>query len=284
MVSEGIITVAQAGGSGLQGDFNGDGAVTTADLILLLSSFNTFGLGFNSSVKVLSAAGDTVTGLAPVSQSASAWPVAFSALTGFNFPSTYTIDSVVYGWSSASAAVNAANEVTLTDITIDAENVATHYGIRHLRIRVDATVNASQAEYVVAYALVTLTFNNATDYTAAYALANDTGFTGGLIGASGGGYGNAIGEIGEDIPVSFYFSSEVIGTLGVEPVDISGVSANLNDPWALGITAAAAGGGNAAHYISDIKVNIAWASANEAVSVAVNQVTLFTDASPIYTQ
>ena len=284
MVSEGIITVAQAGGSGVLGDFNGDGAVTTSDLIVLLSSFNTSGLGFNSSVKILSAAGDTVTGIAPVAQAASAWPVAFSALTGFNFPSTYTIDSLVYGWSSASAAVNAANEVTLTDVTIDAENAATHYNARHLRIRVDATVNASQAEYLVAYALVTLTFNNATDYTAAYALANDTGFTGGLIGSSGWGLGEPIGEIGEDIPVSFYFSSEVIGTLGVEPVAINGVSANLNDPWALGITAAAAGGGTASHYISDIKVNIAWASANEAITVTVNQVNLFTDTSSIYTQ
>ena len=155
LVSDGIITTTQAGGSGLTGDVNGDGVVTSADLMQLLGFFQQTG-GFESNVVVLDNGAETVGPISPVFVNTTT-SFTISNLSTFQLPTSLTQTGAAFGFATISRAANQANFIKLNDSTIVQTSANSHWQNRsvEVEVNVNATFNAPDALHAIAHLQLT---------------------------------------------------------------------------------------------------------------------------------
>ena len=163
LISSGVITETQGTGSGGIGDINGDGSVSSADLLQFLVNFGLQDTGFATDYKTLfgSQSVDGISiGVAPDPSN----PFAESDLTNWNYGSSVTTDGEAYGFTSVSFPTSAANFVRFNTMNLGAGNalLTTHWNQRHLVIELSAkvTFSAPDAIYAVCHVILTDSASN----------------------------------------------------------------------------------------------------------------------------
>lgn len=158
LVNTGVITDAQGTGSGGVGDVNGDGSVSSADLLEFLTNFGLQDTGFETDYKTLDGAqsvDDIVVGLAP---DASA-PFEVADLSTWNYGTTVNTAGNAYGWTSVSYPVSAANYVKFNTLNLGTGNslLTSHWHARRLVIECACTVtfDAPDVIYMVVHVILT---------------------------------------------------------------------------------------------------------------------------------
>jgi len=282
LVSDGVITTAQAGGSGLLGDVDGDGQILTADLIAFLGSFGAVG-GFESNVVVLDSNTETVGPLSPVFVNTTT-SFTLSNLSSFELPLSLTQSGAAFGFASITRAAEQANFIKLNDSTIVQTSANSHWQNRsvEVEVNVNATFTAPDALHAIAH--LELTSKDASQTTQeimAYMSYMGTGVP--AEGAHTTGYfgnGNDGLSIGNAQTITFKVSFAPVAPAG----DSSG-GGYAGNPSFTPLTnfnnhsSALVNGFNLAHqinseYIEDVQARIFFTSQTENVSVIVTSIRL----------
>ena len=178
-VAEGLITVSNAGetseGSGIVGDLNGDGAVTTADLIFLLSAINSplDSGAFNSNSKAMVGTGEetasvTVPIASPTANSNTEFQL--SDYTSITFPSTNTLEVSGLGYQqSLSVPTSGVAYMEISGITVTTAN-SPFYHDKAFKFLMDVTFTFSEPSLCYPLVQVDYTTSNNTTYTVLYHL------------------------------------------------------------------------------------------------------------------
>ena len=212
-VSEGLITASNAGetdeDSGVFGDLNGDGAVSTADLLQFLGEF---GQGpqanaFNATVKALAGSAQETAEVGTViatPSAASNTQFVASDFDSFEYPVTNTLDILDIGYNqSLSVPSSGTAFMELSGITLTSANDS-FFAEKTFHFFVDAVVNFSAADILYMLVEVEYTTTASDVYNELYHMGiNFAPLTGaGLI--AGGAY-----AIGLDHEITFTFQSGV---------------------------------------------------------------------------
>jgi len=280
LVNDGIITTTQAGGSGLLGDYDGDGEITTGDLIIFLSSYNNSGNGFESNVAVLADATETVGPMSPVYVNTTT-SFTTSNLTTFQLPTTLTQSGEAFGFSTITRGANQANFIKFNDSTIAVGTVSSHWVNRSVQAEVNVTANFSAQDALHAIAHIELTGKDASETTfevMAYMSYENTGIPAegahsvGYYGSAGGSGSDGL-SIDEDVTFTFYAN--------FAPMDASGSYGGNSTFTPLtnfdNHSSVLAEGFNMAEqisgaYIEDVQLRIFFTSQTENVTVTVNTI------------
>lgn len=212
-VSEGLITASNAGetseNSGVFGDLNGDGSVSTADLLEFLG---VFGQGpqanaFNSIVKALAGSAQETAEVGAViatPSAASNTEFVASDFDSFEYPVTNTLDIVNIGYNqSLSVPSSGTAFMELSGIEITNSNDS-FYAEKTFHFFVDAVVNFSAPDIFYMLVEVEYTTTASAVYSELYHMGVNFGpFAAvGISSANGGTY-----DVGQDYDVTFTFQS-----------------------------------------------------------------------------
>ena len=158
LVSTGVITDAQASGSGGVGDVNGDGSVSSADLLEFLTNFGLQDTGFETDYITLDGAqsvDDIAVGLAPDANT----PFEVADLSTWNYGSSVDTTGNAYGWTSVSFPTSAANFVKFNTLNLGTGNslLTSHWHARRLVIECACTVtfDAPDVIYMLVHVILT---------------------------------------------------------------------------------------------------------------------------------
>ena len=280
LVNDGIITTAQAGGSGVIGDVNNDGQITTADLVEFLGMFNSSGIGFESNVAVLTGSSESVGPFDPVYVNTTT-SFTTSNVTTFQLPTSLTQSGEAFGFSTITRGANQANFIKFNDSTIIASTASSHWINRSVQAEVNVTANFSAPDALHAIAHIELTGKDASETTfevMAYMSYENTGIpaegahAGGYYGTAGGNGSDGL-SIDEDVTFTFYAN--------FAPVDASGAYGGNSTFTPLtnfdNHSSVLADGFNLAEqvngaYIEDVQLRIFFTSQTESVTVTVNTI------------
>jgi len=276
MVSGGLITNNQAdggSGTGVVGDINGDGEVTTADLLMFLGNFGTgTSNSFATNRTLMSGTSETsnVVSVSELASSGSGTGGTFllSDLSTFNYPSTYTLTGNVYGWGTEVYSTNAANVYKLQGFTVGAD-YADIFQNRYLYVTLQSTVHFYAPDALFGLMHIKLIDQSASaneEEVVFYMAGNSFSATDGVYsynGTTGGA------PIGTDYSVTWTGSSNP-----------NLISAGLvaADNYQNHSTALASGfnfafqGGSFTDYIDDIEIKFFFYSLNGFVDITVNSV------------
>jgi len=168
LINNGVITDSQASGqSGGIGDVNGDGSVSTADLLEFLTAFGNNSAGFETDYTTLvdtpsdQSVDNIAVGVAPGVSS----PFAVSDLSSWNYGSSVNIGGEAYGWTSVSFPTSAANFVRFNTMNLGTGNelLTTHWHARRLVVDISTmvTFDAPDAIYMIVHVILTDASGNA---------------------------------------------------------------------------------------------------------------------------
>lgn len=276
LVDSGLITTNQAtgGGSGTVGDLNGDGQVTSMDLLLLLGQFGNHGTGsFTTARTIMSGASETSGAIAVTSLgdtgSGTNGTFLLSDLTTFNYPTTYTLSGTLYGFAAEAYSTNAANVYKMQQCTASDDN-AQIWENRFVYVTMNTSVTFTGPDTLWALMHVKLIDSSASSNEAecVYYM-SPGGITGdqGLIANNGSGVGFPIGTSGT---IGWLASSN--------PAYISGNIISVADNYQ-NHTSSLANGFNMAFddtpfadYIDDVEIKFFFHSLNGHVEVTVNDI------------
>lgn len=212
-VEEGLITASNAGetseNSGVFGDLNNDGEVTSADLLQFLS---VFGQGsqpnaFNATVKALSGSAQETADVGVVTATPSAasnTEFVASDFDSFEYPVTNTLDIVDIGYNqSLSVPSSGTAFMELSGITVTSSNEE-FYAEKTFHFFVDTVINFSAPDIFYMLVEVEYTTTASAVYSELYHMGVNFGpFAGAGISSSTGGTYN----VGQDYEVTFTFQS-----------------------------------------------------------------------------
>tara|TARA_R100001510_G_C7652258_1_gene210051 strand:+ start:176 stop:1612 length:1437 start_codon:yes stop_codon:yes gene_type:complete len=153
VVASGLITTAQASGSGGFADLNGDGLVNSADLLAFLTSFGA-SQGYETNYRVLVGA-QSVSNIDVGVSPADLGTFALSDLSTFDYPSSPNIAGEAFGFSTVQVSTGAANLIKLNDMALGgagAPLINSHWINRNLKVKFETTVHFDAPD--VLYALV----------------------------------------------------------------------------------------------------------------------------------
>ena len=276
LVNTGLITNSQGGdsGSGTVGDLNGDGNVSTADLLILLGGLGTGGTGsFSTARTIMSGTSETsasfeVTALGDTGSGTSG-TFLLSDLTTFDYPSSYTLSGTVYGFNAETYSTNAANVYKLQECAVNDNNNLV-WANRYLHVTMNTSVNFSGPDTLWALMHVKIIDGSVSSnelecvyYMSPGGFAPDQG----LVTNNGTGGGFPIGVTATNT----WFAS-------TDPVDINSNLVAVADNYQDHADSLAGGfnmafdGGTLADYIDDIEVRIYFHSLNGNVTVTVQDV------------
>ena len=281
LINDGIITTAQAGGSGVVGDFNNDGLIGTSDLILFLGAFgNGSDVGFESNVAVLTGSSETVGPLSPVFVNpASSFSI--SNLTTFQLPTSLTQSGQAFGFSSITRAAVQANFIKFNNSTITSTTASSHWINRSVQAEVTVTANFSASDALHALAHIELTGQDASETTfevMAYMSYENNGVpaegahTVGYYGNAGGAGSDGL-SIDTDHTFTFYANfAPTAASGGYQGNSTFTPLTNFDDHQSVlanGFNMATMVNGG---YIEDVQLRIFFTSQTENVTVTVNTI------------
>ena len=221
-VNSGVITTTQAGGSGAIGDLNGDGQVTTADLLVLLGQNGTFGVGYETDFVTFDGSNESASFVPGVSPTASAGTFALTDLSSFQYPASLSTSGQAFGWTSITHAVLQRNFVRLNTMALGTNDglIATHWANRRLVVEMDLTMNANAGDAVFPLLHVKLTFEDDSTQECIYLMGNSVlginqlgMYTQSFDGNSGGI------PLGIDIPLTVQADLGTLNSLNHPPAD-----------------------------------------------------------------
>lgn len=272
MISGGIISssMGTGGTGGLEGDFNGDGQISTADLLQFLSSFGATGYGWDRTV--MSGAGDSVDNIEiaafPSTLSGTNGTFTTGDITTFNYPATYSLDGVTSGFETESYSTASANTYTISDANQTDSNLAYAWAYRYLHVDVytDVFFNAYDTLYGLLYVKVTDTQGNYKECIYHMSGLNQVGSNGVSSTLSGGG-GVTIG-ITEPVTWSADMRPAWATTINTAADNFQDHSADLASGWSMDI-------GNTANFsflLDSVEVKVFFTCLNGEAKVDVNSV------------
>lgn len=274
LVNGGIITEVQAGGTGAVGDFNGDGQVTTADLLIFLGNFGGSGPppedAYETNYITFATAGSTSASFTPgVSPAASAGTFALADLSTFNYPTGIATSGESYGFGTITRANNAANFVKLNNMETSGNNITTYWQTRRIRVEMDFTVNFNAGDSVLPLLYVKLTMTDATETTFeclyymgnSSAAINQLGFYSADFYGTGGGIPYDV-----DVPLTCWADLGTAQSINHPPAtNYENHSSDLEEGFMLDFA-------DDTDYIEDIEMRIYFVSVTASSTVTVNQI------------
>lgn len=279
LVTDGVFTQEQAGGSGLEGDLNGDGEVSTSDFLEFLAIMGNGLTGYNASLTIMSEDDEESAQLTPPSISGVTAPYTHADdFVTFNLPSpSYTTDGTAYGWTSVNTpSAGSAHYIEFDGLTVTGgffDDTYSQYTpkvyctVEHLHSGPDVLYGFAQIE--VEYDDASNTVQNATFYM--YGADTEGNTTIGIPNSA---------QTGEstDVPVGETLTSVMGVNLGPGVLALPVATVNDTDTLLGGIKMGdTVQGGN----IDRIKVRVFFASLNEYVKVTVQDVKLEIDSQSL---
>lgn len=272
MISGGMISssTGTGGTGGLEGDFNGDGQISTADLLQFLSSFGSTGYGWDRTV--MSGASDSVDNIQiaafPSTTSGTNGTFTTADLTTFNYPATYSLDGVTSGFDTESYSTSSANTYTLSDANQTDTNLAYAWAYRYLHVDVytDVFFNTYDTLYGMLYVKVTDTQGNYKECIYYMSGFNQVGSNGVSSTLSGGG-GIVIG-VTEQVTWSADMRPAWATTINTAADLFQDYSSDLASGWSMDI-------GNTANFgflLDSVEVKVFFTCLNGEATVDVNSV------------
>jgi hypothetical protein len=262
LISGGVVTTSQGGGSGVVGDLNGDGLVDVNDLLILITSFGSPGVPAVSIARTLTQQTATVTPAAQgtTTGTGNGGSFLFTDFVTYDNPNPTSVNNQVYGWQDIAVTQGQANKITFDE---RAPNEA-WYANKNLRVFVNAKITAQAPDIVgcicVIRVITQASANN--DYEAAYMMHVEDTFSPNVIQATG-----LDAPVGTSFDAQFYYKSGT-QSFSSQPLDFqpeTGVlQSNVMDAntWTMASVQsdfnAGAGGGNSNtnDRIKDIEVRI----------------------------
>jgi len=275
LVNSGMITSAQGGdsGSGTIGDINGDGEVTSADLLLLLGGFGNEGAGSFTTARTIMSGSETSATVAVTStgstSSGTNGTFVLSDLTTFNYPGILSLAGNIYGFGTESYSVNAANVYKLQECTASASN-ANIWGNRYLYVTMNTSVEFTGPDTLWALMHVKLIDSSASSNEAEcvyYMSPGGTTGNQGLIANDGSGVGFPIGVVSDVGWVASSNPSYISGNIISVADNYQNHAASLESGFSLAFNSSPLG-----TYIEDVEIKIFFHSINQNVEVTVNNI------------
>jgi len=276
LVTSGIITETQAGGTGAVGDLNNDGQVSTADLLIFLGAFgsgtNDDGDAYESLYKTFATAGSNSASFVPgTSPASTGGTFDLSEVTTFNYPSTITTTGEAFGFSSITRANNAANFVKFNTLALGTgnSNIAAYWHFRRLRVEMDFTINFDSGDAVIPLLYVKLTMydGSSTTHECLYYMGNSTAAINNLGFHSEDFYGNGAGiPLGEDVPITCHADVGTAEIINHSPAtNYVNHSTDIETGFMMDFS-------DNSFNIKDVETRIFFASVTESSTVTVNQI------------
>lgn len=276
LVNVGMITSTQGGdtGSGTIGDINGDGEVTSADLLLLLGGFGNNGTGsFTTARTIMSGAAETTTTFQIDSLgdtgSGTSGTFLLSDLTTFNYPSSYTLSGNLYGFAAETYSTNAANVYKMQECTASDSN-SDIWGNRYLYVTLNTSVEFYGPDTLWALMHVKLIDSsvNSNEAECVYYM-SPGGTTGdqGLMANNGSGVGFPIGVTGTIGWIASSNPSYISGNIVSVADNYQEHTASLANGFSMAFD-----GSPLTDYIDDVEIKFFFHSLNGNVEVTVNDI------------
>lgn len=281
LVDSGIITVTQAGGSGLLGDLNGDGVVSVADFLLMNLYIGNGVTGFTAGHTIMSADSEESTLITPVSYGANSQPFALNEFSDWNVPSSFSTSGDAYGFTGIDIpSGSGANFMEFTGLNISQQFMSNYYGAYHVKIysRVKATFAAPDYLYAIAYITLTHDDTSATEETHAYLMYSNIDGNVNLGAPSDNLIGDTPGvAIGQETEV--IFGVDCGGTLVSGGIFLFSVATeNDTDSLSTGFTMNRSVEGGR---IEDVKCKVYFVSGGEQVKIKVQNLRMEINADPL---
>lgn len=270
LINSGAITETQAGGSGAIGDLNGDGQVTTSDMLILLASIGQTGLGYETYYTTFDGADESSEFIPGVSPFASAGTFALSDLSTFQYDSNLTTDGEAYGWASVSVAVLQNNFVRLNTMSYGPGDtlLSTHWPSRRLVVEMDLSLNFDAPDSVFPLLYVKLTFENNSTQECMYIMGTSNQEVNSL-GLYSAGYGGQQGgiPIAVDIPITVQADLGTMNSLNYPAADnYENHSSALAQGFMMDHT------NGASNYIKHLETRIYFGSVTASTNVIVKEI------------
>lgn len=284
-VGQGLLTSSQAGGSGQLGDLNGDGSVTSADLLLFLGQFSTDNSGFNTQKFIMSPVAETAAVTVDANANLTGSTFDTDDLATFNYPSAVTVTGNAYGFATVTTNAGGANMFRLNDSTIPTGGVVSEiWDNRVLRLSMDVTFTLFAPEVLFPLAHVKLTYSDAGETTkeAIYYMQDIALSNAPADGLQSAGLVEGVTgyEIDTEHTITVGVNCETVGNSPSAPegglislTNYTNHSSDIASGFTLGSTIAGPS------YIEDIEIKFYWMGyvGSQASSVTVNRCNVYID-------
>jgi len=283
LVAEGVITIDQAGGSGLVGDINGDGVVSTADFLLLNNYLDNGVTGFTALHTIMSEPDEESALITPVAVGANTSPFTLSSdFSDWSVPSSFTVSGEAYGFTGINIpSGSSANFIEFTGLDISSQFMTNYYSQYRVKVYVKVKAQYAAPDTLYAVAEITLTYDDAssTEETHAYLMYSSS--DGNInIGApsdylvGGGGNGVPIG-----VETEVLFGVDLGGQTSQGGTYLFPVSTvNDTDSLASGFTMNRTVEGGR---IEDVKCKVYFVSGGEQVKIQVQNLRMEINTDPL---
>ena len=283
LVSEGVITVDQAGGSGLIGDINGDGVVSTADFLLLNQYLDNGVTGFTALHTIMSESDEESAQLVPVEIGTNTAPFTLSSdFSDWSVPNSFTVDGEAYGFTGINIpSSNSANFIEFTGLDISNQAMSSFYN--QYRVKVYAKVEALYAAPDILYAVaeITLTYDDSSSTEETFAYLMYSSANGNINVGAPSDY--LVGNGGTGVPIGE--STEILFGVDLGGVQSQGgtllipvATVNDTDSLASGFTMNRAVEGGR---IEDVKCKVYFVTGGEQVKLQVQNLRMEINTDPL---
>lgn len=290
LVTGGIITSTDAGGSGAIGDLNGDGEVTVSDLLILMGSFGGGSTDDNyvSKFRMLTSSGDqislTPTATPDLTGSGTGGALNWSDIETFAFNLNYGTNNAVYGWSSFTAPLNVADDNYVQLNTRATGTTADNwFAGKALRAAVTAKISGPFTDFIVIWLRVRVITTNSEKYEQVYYM-NPEGATNNHLFIYGSDLDSTPSQ--SVVPTFFYKSGEpdLITSANYEATD-TGVTESAilaTNEWSLTSTAGDFAGDAGVQTIDDIEVRFGVFSYTGLTTVTISRIHVYVDEEVLF--
>ena len=290
LVTGGIITSTDAGGSGAIGDLNGDGEVTVSDLLILMGSFGGGSTDDNyvSKFRMLTSSGDqiilTPTATPDLTGSGTNNALNWSDVETFPFNLNYGTNNSVYGWTSFTAPINVADDNYIQLNTRATGTTADNwFAGKNLRAAVTAKITGPFTDFIIMWIRVRVITTNSEKYEQVYYM-NPQGATNNHLFIYGTDLDSTVGS--SVVPTFYYKSGEpdLITAADYEATDAGVTESDIlaSNLWSLTSTAGDFAGDAGVQLIDDIEVRFGVFSYSGLSQVVISRIHVYVDEEVLF--